>query len=114
MAAFLRGDFRSKANFNPDQPRDEQGRWTDGANSVGDAAAGDSSDESLPADAPVQLAQYNFGTLVGQSRIRGGGSMCFYRFSFGTIMAPGPTNLSCPPWVTAAGVSHGKLIANDN
>jgi len=28
MAAFKRGDFRRKANFNPDQPRDERGRWT--------------------------------------------------------------------------------------
>src|SRR4051794_25994644 len=29
IAAFLRGDFaRHKANFNPDQPRDELGRWT--------------------------------------------------------------------------------------
>jgi len=30
-AAFMRGDFApsAKANFNPDQPRDELGRWTD-------------------------------------------------------------------------------------
>jgi hypothetical protein len=29
IAAWKRGDFRRKANFNPDQPRDELGRWTD-------------------------------------------------------------------------------------
>lgn len=46
MAAFKRGDFRRKANFNPDQPRDELGKWTDadGARSSpsddGNAAAG--------------------------------------------------------------------------
>jgi len=52
MAAFKRGDFRRKANFDPDQPRDELGRWTDagGENNVGDAAAPESSDESVPAD----------------------------------------------------------------
>ena len=116
MAAWKRGDFRRKANFDPDQPRDEQGRWTDagGENNVGDAAVPESSDESVPADKPVQLAQYSFGTLIGQSRIFGGGSMCFYKFSFGTIMVQGPTNFSCPTWVTSMGVSHGKLIANDN
>ncbi len=38
MAAFMRGDFARKANFNPDQPRDEFGRWTDGE---GGAQSGD-------------------------------------------------------------------------
>src|SRR5262249_32657026 len=35
MAAFKRGDFRQKANFNPDQPRDELGRWTDAGGGSG-------------------------------------------------------------------------------
>ena len=114
MAAFMRGDFRQKANFNPDQPRvpagnADGGQWTSGAQS-GQA----NSDEQSPEPQPTRLAQYSFGTLVGQSRVRGGGWICFYKFSFGTIMAPGPTNFKCPSWVRAAGVSHGKLIANDN
>jgi len=94
-----------KYGYNPNQPRVpagqgiESGRW---------AAGG------LAARDKPRVAQYSIGTLVGQSRIRGGGSICFYKFSFGTIMAPGPTNLGCPSWVTSAGVSHGKLIANDN
>jgi hypothetical protein len=62
-AAFLRGDFaaRNKANFNPDQPRDELGRWT----SEGGASAppsGETDDQNVGAgnddprillDAPV-------------------------------------------------------------
>jgi hypothetical protein len=41
MAAFMRGDFapRAKAGFNPDQPRDELGRWADGAAAVADSGA---------------------------------------------------------------------------
>ena len=37
-------DLRHK--YSPNQPRDELGRWTSGANSVGDAAAADTQDES--------------------------------------------------------------------
>lgn len=39
-AAFLRGDFapHRKANLNPDQPRDELGRWADGGQSAQDAS----------------------------------------------------------------------------
>jgi hypothetical protein len=39
IAAFKRGDFRGKANFNPDQPRDELGRWTDAGGASADAGA---------------------------------------------------------------------------
>jgi hypothetical protein len=98
-------EFCRKYGYNPNQPRVpgghgiESGRWTDSGSAAGDRA---------------RVAQYSIGTLIGQSRIRGGGSVCFYKFNFGIIMAPGPTNRSCPPWVPAAGVSHGKLIANDN
>jgi hypothetical protein len=112
IAAWKRGDFRQKANFNPDQPRDEMGRWTD-VGGDGDAAAADSSDAAVPADQPVQLAQYSLGTLIGQSRIFGGGWMCFYKFSFGTVMVRG-ANLGCSSFMPAAGVSHGTLISNDN
>jgi hypothetical protein len=98
-------ELRRKAGYNPNQPRVpaghgiESGRW----------GASGSSAHNKP-----RVAQYSFGTLVGQSRIRSGGWMCFYKFSFGIIMAPGTTNFGCSSWVTPAGVSHGKLIANDN
>ena len=36
MAAFMRGDLARKANFDPDQPRDELGRWTEGGAQSGD------------------------------------------------------------------------------
>jgi hypothetical protein len=101
----LWAELRRKAGFNPDQPRVpachgiESGRWADGA--------------SAPREG-TRVAQYSFGTLIGQSRVRGGGWVCFYKFSFGTIMVSGMTNLGCQTWVTSAGVTHGKLIANDN
>jgi hypothetical protein len=54
-AAFMRGDFAPgrKANFNPDQPRDELGRWTDGATEAfdeSDADATDGADHGSSAD----------------------------------------------------------------
>ena len=114
--ALLRGDFapRRDTKFNPGQSRvpagdPEGGQWTSG-DQPGEAKPV----ESSPDPERTRVAQYSFGTLLGQSRIRGGGWMCFYKFSFGTIMAPGTTNLGCSSWVTPAGVSHGKLIANDN
>jgi hypothetical protein len=60
-AAFMRGDFaaRQKANFNPDQPRDELGKWTDG-----DHSAQEESDkvqlaasEGLPPIGPLRAAR---------------------------------------------------------
>ncbi|MGB9364932.1 MAG: RNase A-like domain-containing protein [Xanthobacteraceae bacterium] len=41
MAAFMRGDFRQKANFNPDQPRDELGRWSDAGGAADGGGSGD-------------------------------------------------------------------------
>ncbi len=49
MAAFMRGDFARKANFNPDQPRDELGRWTDGGQSVDEEGDNSSIDASIQA-----------------------------------------------------------------
>jgi hypothetical protein len=63
---------------------------------------------------PVAVAQYSFGTLLGEARMPGGGRMCFYKFSFGIIMVPGALNLGCPGRIPASAASHGRLIANDN
>jgi hypothetical protein len=42
-AAFMCGDFapRQKANFNPDQPRDELGRWSDAGGAADGGGSGD-------------------------------------------------------------------------
>lgn len=127
---YLRPDFErflppgAKANFNPDQPRDEQGRWTDagGAGDGSNAEAG-FNDPRILSDAEPdisikpgdRLAQLEFGRLVGQATVRNGiGRMCFYRFSYGIVMVPGLANLGCQLLVPAAGAVHGRLIANDN
>lgn len=94
-----------KYGYNPNQPRVpagsgiESGRWAAGGSAAPDR---------------TRVAQYSIGTLVGQSRVRGRGWVCFYKFSFGTVMVDGSTNLGCSAWMPSAGVSHGKLIANDN
>ena len=52
-AAFMRCDFapRNKANFNPDQPRDELGRWTDAGGAADVGGSGDNDGEgSNPAE----------------------------------------------------------------
>jgi hypothetical protein len=71
-----------KYGYNPDQPRDEQGRWTSGANAVGDAATA-GSDQT---DASIQVAmsweqrvkdifgQKDLFTEVGGGRGGGGGA----------------------------------------
>jgi Bacterial CdiA-CT RNAse A domain len=43
IAAFMRCDFapRGKANFNPDQPRDELGRWSDAGGAADEGGSGD-------------------------------------------------------------------------
>lgn len=58
MAAFMRGDFARKANFNPDQPRDELGRWTDtdgGGSGINDSRV---ISDATPDNAAVPGAQY--------------------------------------------------------
>jgi hypothetical protein len=47
--------FEQKYSLN--QPRDEQGRWTSGASSVGVAAAADSSDSGAPSGGDAQVAE---------------------------------------------------------
>ncbi len=77
MAAFMRGDFARKANFNPDQPRDELGRWTDGE------GASDHDDGRTVSDAETdnffkpgaQLAQSDvqrYSVNLDEEELRGG------------------------------------------
>jgi ribosomal protein L29 len=106
--------LRRKAGFNPQQPRmpagnPDGGQWAEG----GGGGPGEAADvQPSPEPDRTRVAQYSFGTLIGQSRLRDGW-MCFYKFSFGTIMVRGAT-LGCSLRVPAAAVSHGTLIANDN
>ncbi len=60
-AAFMRGEFvpHRKANFNPDQPRDELGRWADGGQSAQDASdkVPLAASEGLPPIGPLRAAR---------------------------------------------------------
>jgi len=87
-----------KANFNPDQPRNRLGRWTD----TGQADI----------DAPVVEVQYSFGKLIGQTPAVLGARMCFYQFSFGIVAVQGPTLGDCPGIVPSSAVTHGRLFPN--
>ena len=69
-AAFLRGDFApgAKANFNPDQPRDELGRWTDSSatdGSVATANAAASGDRSAASRSQQPASSRADGTARG-------------------------------------------------
>jgi hypothetical protein len=100
--------------YSPDQPRDELGRWTSGANSVGDAAVANSGDNSLATgeDERTRLAQAGFGTLLAEIPVPGG-RRCVYNFGSYSVVVPGPTNFQCQPTVHWSGVVHGRLL-NDN
>jgi len=109
--------FEEKYGFNPDQPRDELGRWTSGANNVGDSAVASSGNDSLATtgDAESQrtrLAQAGFGTLITQFEVPGG-RRCVYNFGSYSVVVSGPTNFLCSPTVHWSGVVHGRLL-NDN
>jgi hypothetical protein len=95
----------AERKYSPDQPRVPAGGPDGGQWTSGDTSALDS----------TRLAQYEFGSLIGQAVIRNGiGRMCFYRFSFGIVMVPGAINLGCLSTMPSAGADHGTLIGNDN
>ena len=105
--------------YSPDQPRvpagnPDGGQWTSGNGGQSTAANQTVVQPSAVQSDPTHVAQYSLGTLVGKSKILGGGWMCFYKFDFGAVMVPGATNLGCPTFMPAAGVSHGIMISNDN
>ncbi len=72
MAAFMRGDLARKANFNPDQPRDELGRWTDGGGSAqsGDDEGNLSNAAADEDDLSPQLVQDNADRLLNNHIIQ--------------------------------------------
>lgn len=97
-----------KAGFDPDQSRDEQGRWA--------GVEGNAPDTTPEASGNLVVAQYSFGTLIAQSPAISGRRQCFYQFSFGVVVVPGPSRLNCPGMVPSSAVTHGILIpgpAND-
>ena len=75
-------EFGRKANFNQSQPRapagsPDGGQWSrDGVGRPGQAVGVQSS--SKPDQ--TRVAQYSFGSLIGQSRVRGGGLLLQIQF----------------------------------
>jgi hypothetical protein len=99
--------------YRPDQPRVPAGRpaagqWTAG---VGENGSPTHDRPGAPRARP-RVAQYDIGALVAELPYRGGRN-CVYKFSFGQVVIPGPTNLSCPEKLPSAAVTHGTLL-NDN
>jgi hypothetical protein len=95
--------------YNPDQPRIPAGnscagRWAGNQN----PARHHVSDDNRP-----RLAQnYSWGDLVAEIP-NSAGRDCIYRFDFGLVKVPGPTNLRCIQRTPSATVTHGQLL-NDN
>ena len=96
-----------KAAFNPDQSRDELGRWTDGGEA---RPAPRTQKPSAPGNTVV--AQVGFGRLIAEIPVRGG-RYCVYNFGSYSIIAPGAVNLRCSARVPSSAVTHGRLL-NDN
>lgn len=99
----------SLKQYDPDQPRvpagnDGGGRWTSG-NIDAEAGRRDSQRRRL-------VQSYSMGDLVVEIPAKIGRD-CIYRFDFGLVKVPGPTNLRCPQRVPSAAVNHGQLL-NDN
>jgi hypothetical protein len=86
-----------KAGFDPDQPRDQLGKWTNGAGNL---------------DGQIVAVQYSFGKLIGQTPGVLGVRTCFYQFSFGIVAVQGPMLGDCPGIVPSSAVTHGRLFPN--
>jgi hypothetical protein len=106
LAHFNRGYTRffweEKAGFDPDQPRDDHGRWTD---TVGGGGAARRSPRDV-------VAQGDFGVLIAEIPVAGG-RRCVYKFPAISIVVPGPTNFACTATAHWSAVTHGRLL-NDN
>lgn len=95
--------------YNPDQPRipaghSDGGRWAGSQGSTG---------HDVTSDRQQRIAQnYSWGELVTEipNKI---GRDCIYRFDFGLVKVPGPTNFGCVQRQPSAAVTHGQLL-NDN
>ncbi len=102
--------FRNlKAGFNPDQSRDDHGRWTDeggGSNSNDDLQTPVSNEEAA-------VAQIEMGILLGQALVHpthGGGKDGFYQFSYGIVAIRWSANFACAPTLPWFAATHGRLI----
>ncbi len=89
--------------FNPNQPRDEIGRWTE-------TGAGDQTGTDL--GGLLQLAgSFPMGILLADYAT-GNGRICVYDFGHFRIVVPGPTH-RCQDRVFLPNTTHGYLL-NDN
>lgn len=108
--------LRRALKYNPDQPRvpagnPDGGRWVgDGGGGAGGGLARRPAGEGSQ---PVRIAQYERGALISRYGAIGGRTWCVYRFSFGDITVPGPTNRDCVLAPLSSAVLHGQIL-NDN
>jgi hypothetical protein len=98
-----------KAGFNPDQPRDDHGRWTD---TDGDADTSDAAAQGDVSAEAIRIAQAGFGTLIAEIPVPGG-RRCVYGFVSVRVVVPGPISFPCAPRAHWSAVTHGTLL-NDN
>lgn len=110
--------LRRALKYNPDQPRapagsPDGGRWVGDGGGSGGAGGGLGRRPAGAGSQPVRIAQYERGTLISRYGAIGGRNWCVYRFSFGDITVPGPTNRDCLAWQFSSGVVHGQIL-NDN
>ena len=101
------------------QPRvpagnEDGGQWTaEGGGATNDVQTQDavlSFDQSNPTFA---AGGYSFGFLTAELPFFGGGRYCVYKFDFGSVIMPGPTNMLCPRMVPSDVVKNYPLL-NDN
>lgn len=106
--------------FNTDQPRAPAGN-SDGGRWIGNGPNPATRPRSSETDTrhPTAVGQeqrvvqdYSFGELIVEIPKKIGRD-CIYKFSFGSVIVDGPTNLCCPQRVPSAAVRHGTLL-NDN
>jgi len=89
--------------FNPDQPRDDHGRWMGG---------GDPGSSTSNSRGQQVASGYEWGSLVAEF-MTGVGRRCIYRFDYGLVAIPGPTYGRCWDSVLSSAATHGTLL-NDN
>ena len=93
--------------YNPDQPRDELGRWTDG----GEAQPAPLT-QKPSAQGTIRVAQVGFGRLIAEIPVPGG-RRCVYSFGSFGVVVPGSANFRCSARIHFSGAAHGQLF-NDN
>ena len=103
---------RFQRKYSSNQPRvpagnPDGGQWVGAFNVPAQRPA-----QSETQPRPTVLAQPGFGRLVAEIPVPGG-RRCVYNFGPISVVAPGPTNFSCPSRAHWSAVTHGRLL-NDN